>query len=90
MKGTCSKAFSNAKKVTLIKLHHSLGNQQRYLAMLHCHLVLGRALEENGDIKGALGAYADALRAEPDNKDAQELFQSLSYAPNLSTPLGRP
>lgn len=53
------------------------------------HLVLGRALEDNGDIKGALGAYADALRAEPDNKDAQSLFQSLSYAPNLSRPLGR-
>ncbi len=54
------------------------------------HLVLGRTLEENGDVKGALGAYADALRVEPDNKDAQELFQSLSYAPNLQSPLGRP
>lgn len=54
------------------------------------HLVLGRTLEENGDVKGALGAYADALRAEPDSKAAQELFQSLSYAPNLPSPLGRP
>ena len=53
------------------------------------HMVLGRTLEENGDVKGALGAYADALRAEPDNEAAQQLFQGLSYAPSLSILPGR-
>lgn len=54
------------------------------------HMVLGRTLEENGDVKGALGAYADALRADPENQAAKELFQGLSYAPNLSRLPGRP
>ncbi len=45
------------------------------------HLVLGRTLEEVGDIQGALGAYTEALKAEPENADAQALFRGLSLAP---------
>ena len=48
------------------------------------HLVLGRTLEEAGDIQGALGAYTEALRAEPNNADAQALFRGLSLAPRTS------
>ena len=48
------------------------------------HLVLGRTLEEAGDIEGALRAYTEALRAEPENADAQALFQGLSLAPKPS------
>ena len=50
------------------------------------HLVLGRTLEEAGDVEGALRAYTDALRAEPENSDAQVLFQGLSLAPRPSAP----
>ena len=45
------------------------------------YLVLGRTLEEAGDIQGALGAYTEALKVEPNNADAQALFKSLSLAP---------
>ena len=47
-------------------------------------LVLGRTLEKAGDIEGALRAYTEALRVEPENADAQALFQSLSLAPRPS------
>ncbi len=48
------------------------------------HLVLGRTLEETGDIQGAIGAYTEALRVEPENADAQALFRGLSLAPTSS------
>lgn len=54
------------------------------------HLVLGRTLEEVGDVEGALRAYTEALRAEPENADAQALFQSLSLAPGPSAPFPPP
>ena len=54
------------------------------------HLVLGRTLEEAGDVEGALRAYTEALRAEPENADAQALFQGLSLAPRPSAPFEPP
>jgi len=48
------------------------------------HLVLGRTLEEAGDVEGARRAYTEALRAEPESADAQALFQGLSLAPRPS------
>lgn len=38
------------------------------------HLVLGRVLEQLGDKPGALEAYTEAIRIDPDNADAQALF----------------
>ncbi len=38
------------------------------------HLVLGRVLEEQGDTEGAMNAYAQAIRVEPENPDAQALY----------------
>ena len=38
------------------------------------HLVLGRVLEQLGDTEAALEAYAEAVRVDPDNADAEALF----------------
>ncbi|MHC4101368.1 MAG: tetratricopeptide repeat protein [Planctomycetota bacterium] len=42
------------------------------------HLVLGRVLEQTGDVQGALDAYAEAIRVRPDATEAQALFAELS------------
>jgi tetratricopeptide (TPR) repeat protein len=48
------------------------------------HLLLGRALEEAGDIPEALAAYGRALHAEPHNREAHESFDRLSEGHALS------
>ncbi len=42
------------------------------------YLVLGRVLEQTGDVQGALAAYAQAIRVQPDSADARALFSDLS------------
>ncbi|MHC4208921.1 MAG: tetratricopeptide repeat protein [Planctomycetota bacterium] len=42
------------------------------------HLLLGRVLEQGGDAQGALDAYAEALRVQPDSSEARTLFAELS------------
>lgn len=49
------------------------------------HLVLGRFLEKAGDVSGAYNAYAAALRAEPDNTDAQRQLARLDGSPALAS-----
>ena len=39
------------------------------------HLLLGHVLEQSGDHSKALDAYAAALRIDPDNEDAQTLWE---------------
>jgi len=47
---------------------------QRCQDMALPYLVLGRVLEQLGDGAGALAAYEQAIRIEPDNPDAQALY----------------
>ncbi|MHC4709956.1 MAG: tetratricopeptide repeat protein [Planctomycetota bacterium] len=42
------------------------------------HLVLGRVLEQTGDVQGALDAYAEAIRVRPEAPEAPALFAELS------------
>jgi tetratricopeptide (TPR) repeat protein len=49
------------------------------------HLVLGRFLEKAGDVDGAYKAYAAALRAEPDNRDAQRQLARLDGSASLAS-----
>lgn len=42
------------------------------------HLLLGMMLEQRNDLNGAMLAYGRALRAEPDNIDAQSMLTRLS------------
>ena len=42
------------------------------------HLLLGQALEQTGDLDGALRAYGAATNAEPDNTEAQDLLRRLN------------
>ncbi|MHC4141961.1 MAG: tetratricopeptide repeat protein, partial [Planctomycetota bacterium] len=43
------------------------------------HLVLGRVLEQTGDVQGALDAYAEAIRVRPEAPEAPPaLFAELS------------
>jgi predicted TPR repeat methyltransferase len=49
------------------------------------HLVLGRFLEKAGDVEGAYKAYAAALRAEPDNRDAQRQLARLDGSGSLAS-----
>jgi tetratricopeptide (TPR) repeat protein len=48
------------------------------------HLILGRILEQVGEARGALEAYTEALRVDPDSTDAQVLFSELSQRQQLT------
>ncbi|MHC4775169.1 MAG: tetratricopeptide repeat protein, partial [Planctomycetota bacterium] len=48
------------------------------------HMILGRVLEQTGDVQGALEAYAQATQVEPANTDAKALFSGLSERQELT------
>ncbi|MHC4218318.1 MAG: tetratricopeptide repeat protein [Planctomycetota bacterium] len=48
------------------------------------HLILGRVLEQMSDSQGALDAYAEAMRIEPQNTDAEALWLGLTERRELT------
>jgi tetratricopeptide (TPR) repeat protein len=58
---------------TAIKLFREASRRATDAALPH--MLLGKALEESGDVTGALQAYRDAVTVEPDNADARNLLQ---------------
>ena len=49
------------------------------------HLLLGHMLESAGIEQQALIAYLNAIRAEPDNREAQFLYNQLTHSQKLSS-----
>ncbi len=49
------------------------------------HMLLGHMLENAGVDQQALIAYRNAIRAEPDNRDAQFLYNQLNHSQKLSS-----
>ena len=48
------------------------------------HMLLGQALEQNGDVKSAKLAYADAMKAQPANTEAETLLRRLNESQQVS------